>query len=60
MKVTDPVCGMSIETRDAATQVAHEGETYYFCSKHCGDEFKQAPQQYTRGKAKSQGCCSGH
>lgn len=60
MKVTDPVCGMSIESSEAAAQLKHNGNTYYFCSTHCRDEFKQAPERYTGDKAKTQGCCSGH
>lgn len=60
MKVTDPVCGMTIENADATAQIKHEGKTYYFCSTHCRDKFKQSPQRYTGAKAKTQGCCSGH
>lgn len=60
MKVTDPVCGMSIESAEAVAQIQHEATSYYFCSTHCRDEFKQSPQRYTGGKAKTQGCCGSH
>jgi Cu+-exporting ATPase len=59
MKVTDPVCGMTIKSTEAAAEIKHEGKTYFFCSTHCRDEFKQAPQRYTHGKAKPQECCGG-
>ena len=29
--VTDPVCGMRIDTDDAVATAEHEGKTYYFC-----------------------------
>jgi Cu+-exporting ATPase len=35
----DPVCGMTIEPGHAAARAAHEGKTYYFCSRSCKDEF---------------------
>ena len=60
MKVTDPVCGMTINSKDAAAKINHEGKAYFFCSTHCRDEFKQSPQRYTQGKAKQGGCCGEH
>jgi adenylate cyclase len=41
--VTDPVCGMRIDTADAAASVEYEGETYYFCSTLCRDAFLSDP-----------------
>jgi putative ABC transport system ATP-binding protein len=35
---TDPVCGMTVE-RDRAFSVERDGETSYFCSKGCREEF---------------------
>ena len=35
---TDPVCGMAIE-RERAVSAEREGETYYFCSRGCREEF---------------------
>ena len=48
MKVSDPVCGMTIESDEAAATERHEGQTYYFCSVHCRDVFKAEPARYTR------------
>lgn len=30
--VTDPVCGMRIDSDDPAAMAEHDGKTYYFCS----------------------------
>ena len=42
----DPVCGMTVEPDRAAGHAEHEGETYYFCSRHCLDRFRARPTQY--------------
>lgn len=47
MAVTDPVCGMTIEKEDAVATVEHEGNTYYFCSKDCAEEFEENAEDYT-------------
>jgi adenylate cyclase len=44
--VTDPVCGMRIDTDDAAATVEYEGETYYFCSEACREAFVAGPDSY--------------
>lgn len=44
--VTDPVCGMRIDTDDAAALAEHEGKTYYFCSQACHDVFVADPAAY--------------
>jgi len=44
--VVDPVCGMRIESDEAAGTVDHEGTTYYFCSQTCLDAFKADPTPY--------------
>ena len=31
--VTDPVCGMNIDSEEAAGTIEYEGKTYYFCSQ---------------------------
>lgn len=43
---TDPVCGMKVEPAKAAATVAHDGKTYYFCSKSCGTRFQQDPAKF--------------
>ena len=45
--VIDPVCGMSIDPASAATSAEHEGRTYYFCSTHCAESFRNNPAKYT-------------
>ena len=45
-KVTDPVCGMTVDPAKAAASVEHEGRTYYFCSKHCAATFTAKPESY--------------
>ena len=44
--VTDPVCGMRIDSDDAAATADHEGTTYYFCSEACQDTFVADPASY--------------
>ncbi|MBX5328414.1 MAG: copper-translocating P-type ATPase [Candidatus Bathyarchaeota archaeon] len=44
--VTDPVCGMKIESETAYSKIEYEGRTVYFCSKHCEEEFKRNPKKY--------------
>jgi uncharacterized membrane protein YraQ (UPF0718 family)/YHS domain-containing protein len=45
--VTDPVCGMKVDRAKALT-AHHGGDTYYFCSEHCKDQFEAAPEKYAR------------
>ncbi|ATO42385.1 ATPase P [Bifidobacterium asteroides DSM 20089] len=44
-KVTDPVCGMSIDPSTAAAKRDYQGKTYYFCSQNCVDTFDADPQK---------------
>ena len=44
--VTDPVCGMRIDSDDAAATTEYEGTTYYFCSQACHDVFVADPFSY--------------
>ena len=37
--VRDPVCGMEVDPQNAAASAVRNGETFYFCSQHCRDEF---------------------
>ncbi len=43
----DPICGMSVEEKDAAYRTVARGDTYYFCSETCMREF-QAPAKELR------------
>ena len=44
--VTDPVCGMQIDTEEAAATADHGGVTYYFCSQACHDAFVADPASF--------------
>ena len=58
MTVTDPVCGMPIDSHDAAATLEHQGTTYYFCSQKCQQRFAQDPKRYTApATAKKGGHC---
>src|SRR5438094_3002010 len=37
--VPGPVCGMEVDPQNAAASAVRNGETFYFCSQHCRDEF---------------------
>lgn len=51
-KDIDPVCGMTVETATAKSNVLH-GHTYYFCSRECREKFEAAPEGYLSGGARS-------
>jgi len=42
---SDPVCGMAVE-REGTAHYRHDGQTYYFCSTACREEFATAPENY--------------
>ena len=48
MQVTDPVCGMQIESDKAAANETVQGQTYYFCSESCHSQFQVNPDHYTK------------
>lgn len=45
---TDPVCGMTVDEKEAAAKVEYLGNTYYFCSTDCHKTFTAAPQKYAK------------
>jgi Cu+-exporting ATPase len=45
-RVKDPVCGMMVDPAKAAAKVEHDGNTYYFCSKRCGERFAAEPEKF--------------
>ena len=49
-KHQDPVCGMEIESSDAAAEEEFGGKTYHFCSAHCREAFVKAPARYARAQ----------
>lgn len=53
MKVTDPVCKMTIEDKEAAATSVYKGSTYYFCSELCKDKFTANPAVFLDEKPSS-------
>jgi Cu+-exporting ATPase len=50
MNVKDPVCGMTINDKDAAATSTYRETTYYFCSISCKEKFEKDPESYTHEK----------
>jgi YHS domain-containing protein len=44
-RVTDPACGMNVQTSVAKT-AAYRGQIYYFCAQKCREKFESAPESY--------------
>jgi len=53
IKVTDPVCDMTVDPTTAAASVEHEGRTYYFCAKGCAKSFSADPGKYVNAVVSS-------
>ena len=51
MTVRDPVCGMEIEPQGAFAKREHMGQTFYFCSQSCADQFDADPHHYVMTSA---------
>ena len=45
-EVVDPVCGMTLSPDNAVGQADHKGQTYYFCSQSCLDQFRATPEAF--------------
>jgi putative ABC transport system ATP-binding protein len=50
---TDPVCGMAVE-REGTPHYRHDGQTFYFCSPACRDEFAASPGRLLQPAAGTQ------
>jgi Cu+-exporting ATPase len=50
MKVTDPVCKMTIEEKDAVGTALYGNATYHFCSGSCKEKFLKSPEDFLSGK----------
>src|SRR4030095_14652255 len=46
MKIKDPICGMEIDPTAAFATREHMGQTFYFCSQSCVDQFDKDPHRY--------------
>jgi Cu+-exporting ATPase len=49
----DPVCGMTVEDKDAAGTSDFKGKTYYFCALSCKEKFDKNPSQYVKGEGET-------
>jgi xanthine dehydrogenase accessory factor len=47
----DPVCAMTVDTRDAGHTVVHDGRAYFFCCSGCREQFVADPARYLRAAA---------
>lgn len=45
---TDPVCGMSVDEKNAAATAVFRGKTYWFCSPGCKATFEKDPAKYAK------------
>ena len=45
-QIKDPVCGMIIDTQDAAGSTTYESHEVYFCSDQCRRDFESDPARY--------------
>ena len=50
--VTDPVCGMTIDSAKTAHHAEHAGQPYHFCSAGCRTKFVANPDAYLGDKPK--------
>ncbi len=50
----DPVCGMDVaegKAKAAGRTSEYRGKTYYFCSDHCREQFRNDPERYVKPQA---------
>jgi Cu+-exporting ATPase len=46
----DPVCGMTVDESNSAGSFEYDGKTYFFCSTHCLERFREQPTQFLKGQ----------
>jgi Cu+-exporting ATPase len=46
--IVDLVCGMTVKPHSAAGSFDYQGQTYYFCSTHCLDKFREDPEHFLK------------
>jgi Cu+-exporting ATPase len=49
----DPVCGMTVDPNTAAGSQEYEGQTYYFCSTHCLNKFREDPERFLKNSTRT-------
>ena len=45
---TDPICGMTVDPKNAAGKHEYDGQMYYFCSEHCMTQFKKDSERFVK------------
>jgi len=45
-KVIDPVCHMTVDPKSSAGSFVHNGKTFFFCSQHCLNKFRENPNLF--------------
>jgi P-type Cu+ transporter len=50
----DPICGMQVEASTAAGKYEYKGQTYFFCSHHCLEKFKEDPEKFLKAHGHEQ------
>ena len=48
-KTKDPVCGMTV-AKDENLKSTFEGDSYYFCSSRCKEEFDRNPANFVESE----------
>jgi P-type Cu+ transporter len=48
-KAKDPVCGMTVDPKKAASKFEYQGKTYFFCSTGCATRFAHEPEPFLAG-----------
>lgn len=43
----DPVCGMSVNSKDCQHKTQHKNKNYSFCCQECLKTFKDNPEKYS-------------
>ncbi len=56
---TDPVCGMEVDRSKAEHSIEDQGQTYYFCSARCLEEFRAHAKQYPQTPPAQQAMSEG-
>jgi heavy metal translocating P-type ATPase len=51
----DPVCGMSTEDETAYKRYEYAGQSFFFCSDHCLEKFRQTPDIFMGERQEPQG-----
>ena len=50
-RVTDPVCGMTVNPDNAVGSFEYKGQTYFFCSANCLEKFRADPERFFNASA---------